>query len=124
MQENTKNSKEKIAKNILNDLTNNNQIKPISNKDVLETVCQFYNISVKELIGDKRKKELVNPRQIAIYIMREELKTSYPTIGEELGGRDHTTAMHAYNKIHKEKDENEKLNQDIQSIKQLLYGSF
>lgn len=114
----------KIAKNILNDLTNNNQIKPISNKDVLETVCQFYNISVKELIGDKRKKELVNPRQIAIYIMREELKTSYPTIGEELGGRDHTTAMHAYNKIHKEKDENEKLNQDIQSIKQLLYGSF
>lgn len=56
--------------------------------------------------------------------MREELKTSYPTIGEELGGRDHTTAIHAYNKIKREKDENERVNQDIQSIKQLLYGSF
>ena len=64
------------------------------------------------------------PRQIAIYIMREELKTSYPTIGEELGGRDHTTAIHSYNKIQKEKEENERINQDIQSIKQLLYGSF
>jgi chromosomal replication initiator protein len=114
----------KIVKNILNDLTNNNQIKPVSPKDVLETVSQFYNISQKDLIGGKRKKELVTPRQISIYIMREELKTSYPSIGEELGGRDHTTAIHAYNKINKEKDENEKINQDIQSIKQLLYGSF
>lgn len=114
----------KIVKNILNDLTNNNQIKPISPKDVLEIVAQFYNISQKDLIGGKRKKELVTPRQISIYIMREELKTSYPSIGEELGGRDHTTAIHAYNKINKEKEENEKINQDIQSIKQLLYGSF
>jgi chromosomal replication initiator protein len=113
----------KMVKNILNDLTNNNQIKPVSPKDVLESVSHFYNINMKDLIGEKRKKELVNPRQIAIFIMREELKTSYPTIGEELGGRDHTTAIHAYNKINKEKEENEKLNQDIQSIKQLLYGS-
>ncbi|MFA5644449.1 MAG: chromosomal replication initiator protein DnaA [Patescibacteria group bacterium] len=114
----------KIVKNILNDLTNNNQIKPISPKDVLENVSQFYNINPKELIGGKRKKELVVPRQIAIYIMREELKTSYPSIGEELGGRDHTTAMHSYNKIKNEKEKNEKINQDIESIKQLLYGSF
>lgn len=113
----------KIVKSILNDLTNNNQIKPVSPKDVLESVAQFYEISMKDLIGEKRKKELVNPRQIAIFIMREELKTSYPTIGEELGGRDHTTAIHAYNKINKEKEENEKMSQDIQSIKQLLYGS-
>ena len=56
--------------------------------------------------------------------MREELKTSYPSIGEELGGRDHTTAIHAYNKINKEKESNEKINQDILSLKQLLYGSF
>ena len=114
----------KIVKNILNDLTNNNQIKSVSPKDVLEIVSQFYNIAQKDLIGGKRKKELVTPRQISIFIMREELKTSYPTIGEVLGGRDHTTAIHSYNKINKEKEENEKINQDIQSIKQLLYGSF
>ncbi|MFA5420574.1 MAG: chromosomal replication initiator protein DnaA [Patescibacteria group bacterium] len=114
----------KTVKNVLNDLTNNNQIKPIIPKDIIETVCQFYNINGKDLLGAKRKKELVLPRQISMFLMREELKTSYPTIGEELGGRDHTTAIHSFNKINKEKEENEKLNQDIISIKQLLYGSF
>lgn len=113
----------KVVKNILNDLTNNNQIKPMAPKDIIESVAQFYNISVKDLMGERRKKELVFPRQIAIFLMREELKTSYPTIGESLGGRDHTTAIHAFNKINKEKDDNEKLSQDIRSIKQLLYGS-
>ncbi len=113
----------RTVKNILNDLTNNNQIKPIIPKDIIEVVCQYYNISNKDLLGEKRKKELVLPRQVAIFLMREELNTSYPTIGEELGGRDHTTAIHSYNKINKEKEENEKLNQEIISIKQLLYGS-
>lgn len=113
----------KTVKNILNDLTNNNQIKPIIPKDVIEVVCQFYNISNKDLLGEKRKKELVLPRQVAMFLMREELQTSYPSIGSELGKRDHTTAMHSYNKIKKEKEENEKLNQEISSIKQLLYGS-
>jgi chromosomal replication initiator protein len=114
----------KVVKNILNDLTNNNQIKTITPRDVVEIVAQFYNLNIKELTGGKRKKELVTPRQISIFMIREELKTSYPSIGEELGGRDHTTAIHAYNKIKKEKEFNEKINQDIQSIKQLLYGSF
>lgn len=113
----------KTVKNILNDLTNNNQIKPIIPKDIIEVVCQYYNISNKDMLGEKRKKELVLPRQVAIFLMREELSTSYPSIGEELGGRDHTTAIHSYNKINKEKEENEKLNQEIISIKQLLYGS-
>jgi len=54
--------------------------------------------------------------------MREELQTSYPSIGHELGGRDHTTAMHAYNKINKEikENENEKIKQEVESIKQLI----
>ena len=53
--------------------------------------------------------------------MRKEVNTSYPTIGQELGGRDHTTAIHACNKISKEIEINEKLKQDIESIKQLIY---
>jgi chromosomal replication initiator protein len=57
-----------------------------------------------------------------MYLLRSELNTSYPTIGFELGGRDHTTAMHAYNKIIKEADNNEKTKQDIESIKQLMYS--
>jgi len=74
------------------------------------------------LVGQSRKKELVKPRQISIYLIREELNTSYPTIGEELGGRDHTTAMHSYNKIVKEiqNENNEKLKQELESIRQLF----
>src|SRR3989339_355862 len=75
-----------------------------------------------EIIGKSRKKELVYPRQITMYLMRNEINTSYPTIGHELGGRDHTTAMHAFNKISKELDGNEKIKQDIESIKQRIYS--
>jgi len=112
----------KSVKDILSDLTIDARSKSLSPKDIVETVARFYNINVKELTGDSRKKELVTPRQIAIFLIREELSTSYPTIGQELGGRDHTTAMHAYNKISLEKESNERLNQELNSIKQLFYS--
>ena len=81
----------------------------------------FYDIATKDILGKSRKKELVFPRQIIMYLLRKELNSSYPTIGHELGGRDHTTAMHAYNKIEKELDENDRTKQDVESIKQQLY---
>jgi chromosomal replication initiator protein len=98
----------------------------MSPKDIIEAVSKFYGISSKDIIGNSRKKELVWPRQIAIYLIREELNTSYPTIGNELGGRDHTTAMHAYNKIsHEVKDNgNEKIKQEIESVKQLFNQNY
>jgi chromosomal replication initiator protein len=76
------------------------------------------------LIGQGRKKELVWPRQISIYLLRKEINYSYPTIGAELGGRDHTTAMHGYNKIldEIENKENERVVQEIESIRQILYS--
>jgi len=116
---------EKSVKEILSDFVANTQTKSMSNKEVIDAVCRFYDISNKDLIGSSRKKELVWPRQIAIYIMREELRTSYPSIGHEMGGRDHTTAMHAYNKISREikENENEKVKQEIASIKQLFTNS-
>lgn len=113
---------EKSVKEILSDFVANTQTKSLSNKEIIDAVCHFYDISSKDLIGNSRKKELVWPRQIAIYLMREEVRTSYPSIGHEMGGRDHTTAMHAYNKISHEikENENEKVKQEIASIKQLF----
>ena len=111
----------KTVKNILNDLLTNTQSRSTTPKDILSAVAKFYDISSKELTGKGRKKELVWPRQITIYLMREEINTSYPTIGHELGGRDHTTAMHAYNKVASEiKKENEKIKQEVESIRQIL----
>ncbi|HTX87097.1 MAG TPA: chromosomal replication initiator protein DnaA [Candidatus Nanoarchaeia archaeon] len=115
----------KTVKNILTDLIVSTQARSISPRDIMEAVCRFYNIDNKDLVGKGRKKELVWPRQISIYLMRKEINYSYPTIGQELGGRDHTTAMHAYNKIldEVESKENEKVIQEIASIRQLLYSA-
>lgn len=116
----------KTVKEVLSDFVSNIQTKSLSPKEVIEAVAKFYNITYKELVGGCRKKELVWPRQIAIYLIREELNTSYPTIGNELGGRDHTTAMHAYNKIYQEIKErgNEKIKQEVESIRQLFSHTY
>jgi chromosomal replication initiator protein len=115
----------KSVKNALSDYVSSLQAKSLSPKDIIEAVARFYEISLKEITGNSRRKELVGPRQIAIYLIREELNTSYPSIGQEMGGRDHTTAMHAYNKIRNEigENENEKLKQEMESIKQLFGNS-
>ena len=84
-------------------------------------INDFFDVEIKDILGKSRKKELVYPRQISMFLIREEIGSSFPTIGNELGGRDHTTAMHAHNKIKKEHKENGKIKQDIESIKQLLY---
>jgi len=111
------------VKSILNDLITDIQSKSITPKNVIEAVVKYYNITMKDLLGKGRKKELVRPRQMAIYLIRKELNTSYPSIGNELGGRDHTTAMHAYNKICKDLEQNEKTKQELNSIKNLFNTS-
>lgn len=112
----------KTTKSALSDYVSDLQSKSMTAKDVIETVASFYEIDIKDIVGNSRKKELVKPRQVAVYLIREEIGSSYPNIGQELGGRDHTTAMHAYNKIAVEINENEniKLKQEIESIRQSL----
>lgn len=115
----------KSVKNSLSDYVSGLQTKSLTPKEIIEAVSRFYEINVKDIIGNSRRKELVGPRQAAIFLIREELNTSYPSIGQEMGGRDHTTAMHAYNKILKEikENDNEKLKQELESIKQTFTNS-
>jgi len=95
--------------------------KTITPKQLIQSVAEFYDLKIEELLGQSREKRLAFPRQIIMYLMREELESSYPAIGQELGGRDHTTAMHAYEKISKEIENNERVRQEIEQIKQRLY---
>ena len=69
-----------------------------------------------------RKKEIVKPRQIVMYLLREDFNTSYPYIGQKLGGRDHTTVIHAYEKIKKDLLINIILSQELEQIKSILYN--
>ncbi|RJO59707.1 chromosomal replication initiator protein DnaA [Candidatus Parcubacteria bacterium] len=93
----------------------------VTPKQIIATVCQFYDVKVSEVLGQSRRSELVKPRQMIMYLMREEIQASFPTIGDELGGRDHSTAMHAVEKVSGQIKEDPKLQQDVKLIRQRLY---
>ena len=88
---------------------------------IIRAVSFYFDVKEKDLLATSRKKEIVRPRQIAMYLLREELKSSFPFIGTKFGGKDHTTAIHAYNKILKEVEKNEGLSDEINLIKEQIY---
>jgi len=94
----------------------------LTTKQIINAVGSFFDVKLEDLLGSSRKKELVLPRQVAMYLLREELKASFPNIGQELGNRDHTTAMHACTKIGRELENDDKLKQDLTLIRQRLYN--
>lgn len=93
----------------------------VSVKQLIETVCDHFEITHTDLLGKSRKRELVVPRQIIMYLMREEIQASYPTIGNEIGKRDHTTVMHACEKIKEAVETDEKIRQDVLVLRQKIY---
>lgn len=92
----------------------------VSEEQIVKAVSDFYNVSVEEMTGRVRKKEIVEPRQVAMFLIREILEMSYPHIGEKMG-RDHTTAIHAVEKISQEINKNSSLSQKINLIKELVF---
>ncbi|MEA3273302.1 MAG: chromosomal replication initiator protein DnaA [Patescibacteria group bacterium] len=112
----------KNAQEILGDSFSKIIVKTTTPNKIIESVATFYNIKPSEITGKSRKSNIIKPRQIVIYFMREELKLSYPCIGKELGGRDHATIIHAYNKVKSKIKNNLALKQEISTIReQYLY---
>lgn len=97
-------------------------IKTTNWQKIIKEVAIFYNIAEKDLLKKSRKKDDVKPRQIVMYLFREELKSSFPFIGEKMGGKDHTTVIHAYKKIKNELSRNQLLSQEINLIKEKIYA--
>lgn len=96
--------------------------KPLTTSRIIETVARYYGITVNDIKGKKRRKEIVNPRQIGMYLARELTDLSFPKIGEEFGNKNHSTVIHAYEKIHEalESNEDPQLTADIKKIKDQL----
>ncbi|MFO0764808.1 MAG: chromosomal replication initiator protein DnaA [Patescibacteria group bacterium] len=94
----------------------------ITPKLLLEAVNAYFDITMEEMVGKSREKRLAHPRQIAMYMLREEIKCSYPAIGDQVGGRDHTTAMHACEKITNLIKTDEQLKQDITLLRERIYN--
>ncbi|MBE0447108.1 MAG: chromosomal replication initiator protein DnaA [Actinobacteria bacterium] len=90
-----------LADEVLKDIFPNRASRPITIQVIQSEVCRYFNISKSQLIGNKRSQGVVYPRQIAMYLARELTDLSLPKIGDEFGGRDHTTVMYANTKISK-----------------------
>jgi len=108
-----------FAKNILKNVVLEPS-KIITPKKIIETVAEFYDLKEKDLLAISRKKEIVKPRQIAMYFLREELKSSFPFIGRKFSGKDHTTAIHSYKKIVQEILKDKKLEEEIGLIRERI----
>ncbi len=109
-----------IAASLLN--VNKGRPKHLSAKQIIERTAKHFQVPLEDLVGPKRDKDIVVPRQVAMYILHEELRLSYPKIAHELGRKDHTTAMHSVRKIAQESQIDAGLRSAITEIKEQLYA--
>jgi len=109
-----------FTKRVLKDLTHS-EASHLTTKKVIRVVADYFNIEPTDILGKKRVKELVYPRQLVMYILREKLGQSFPQIGESLGGKDHTTIMYGCQKIILEKKARAEVEQDLNKILTALH---
>lgn len=94
--------------------------KAISVQDVVKTIANFYGVEEGSIYEKTRRKEVVRPRQVIMFLLREDFRISFPTIGEKLGGRDHTTVIHSCDKIKNDLRQDSILNQELHQIRLML----
>ena len=109
-----------IASSLLN--VSKTRPKHLSAKQIIERTARHFQIPVEDIVGPKRDKDIVVPRQVAMYMLRNELKLSFPKIARELGRKDHTTAIHSVEKINKEARTDASLRMAITEIRDHLYA--
>jgi chromosomal replication initiator protein len=89
---------------------------------IVETVASAFGISVDQILARDRSRQIALPRQVAMYLLREEAQISLPQIGEVLGGRDHTTVMYGCDKIKDQIEQDDRLRRQVVDIRDTLYG--
>jgi chromosomal replication initiator protein len=109
-----------LAESVLVDLLpRRNEVKP---DEVVHKVADAFGVAIERMLGRDRSREVALPRQIAMYLLREEAKISLPQIGETLGGRDHTTVMYGCEKVADLLEQDDRLRRQVIEIKEMLYG--
>lgn len=114
--------KQKLSLSEIKNILKNNikKKKLTSPKEIVKIVADFYNVEEVSIYEKNRRKEIVHARQMIMFILREEYNISYPVIGQELGGKDHTTIIHSYNKVKKDLENNSQLLQELDELKSML----
>lgn len=107
------------ARNLIKN-TNKPTKKILTPKEVVKIVADFYNIAEESIYEKTRKKEVIKPRQVTMYVLREDFNISYPSIGEKMGGRDHTTVIHSCEKIKNDLKVDAALMQELSQIRSMI----
>lgn len=109
-----------LAEQALKDIVAPNENKQITADYIISMVAEHFNVSTADLCGNKRSSKIVMPRQVAMYLCREILAIPLKNVGQYLGNRDHTTVMHGVEKIEKELQNNEQLQNTIDTLKKKI----
>jgi len=111
-----------LAAEALKDILSTNKPKIITGSLIIETVARYFDLKPEDFKSKKRNREIAFPRQIAMYLCRELTDLSLPKIGDTFGGRDHTTVMHAFDKIIEEMNNNPETRRTIEELKKSITG--
>jgi len=111
-----------LAQAVLSNVLYNPKKRQVTPEKIARAVADYYGVELDALRGQKRDKAIVMPRQIAMFLMREETDVSLLRIGAELGGRDHSTVLHACDKINREVVASDDLRRDIAAVRELIYA--
>jgi chromosomal replication initiator protein len=111
-----------LAQAVLSNVLYNPKKRQVTPERITRAVADYYGVQIEALKGQKRDKAIVVPRQIAMFLMREETDVSLLRIGAELGGRDHSTVLHACDKINREMGVNDELRRELAAVRELIYA--
>jgi chromosomal replication initiator protein len=111
-----------LAQAVLSNVLYNPKKRQVTPERITRAVSDYYGVQIDALKGQKRDKAIVVPRQIAMFLMREETDVSLLRIGAELGGRDHSTVLHACDKINREMGINDELRRELAAVRELIYA--
>jgi chromosomal replication initiator protein len=111
-----------LAQAVLSNVLYNPKKRTVTPSRIAQAVAEFYGVEIEALRGQKRDRAIVVPRQIAMFLMRAETDVSLLRIGAELGGRDHSTVLHACDKITRESRDNDELRRELAAVRELIYA--
>jgi len=110
-----------LAQAVLSNVLYNPRKRAVTPERIAQAVSEYYSVDLEALKSQKRDRAIVTPRQIAMYLMRAETDVSLLRIGAELGGRDHSTVLHACDKIDREMQQNEELRRELAAVREMIY---
>jgi chromosomal replication initiator protein len=111
-----------LASAVLSNVMYNPKKRSITPQRIVRAVAEYYGVNLDQLRSSKRERAIVVPRQIAMFLIREETDISLLRIGAELGGRDHSTVLHACDKIARELAENDEMRREISAVREMIYA--